>query len=168
MIKRRSAQVALQAVLWLASKDERTPRRVADIAAVLGVPAPYLAQIVQRLTRVGVLRAVHGPGGGVRLARPPREMYPWEVISALEPVAEYERCLLGMGDCNNEQPCPLHKFWAPTRSTILHQLQNKNLAEFVAEFPNQEVVRGSHSQDEQPRRRFFSREEAPAVPDKGR
>lgn len=167
MIKRRSAQVALQAVLWLVSEAERTPRRVGDIAAALGIPAPYLAQIVQRLTRVGVLRAVHGPGGGVELARSPQEMCPWDVVAALEPVDEYDRCLLGLGECNEEQPCPLHKFWAPTRSVILNHLQNKNLQEFVAEFPNQEVVRGSRSRDGQPPPRPPSRGRVTLVPYKG-
>ena len=98
-----------------------------EIAAELGVPATYLAKVLQSLTRAGLLRAMRGPGGGVQLARSPREIYLWDVLSAVEPVGEFERCFLGLGRCNDVNPCPLHEVWAPIRNQILTMLQTKSL-----------------------------------------
>jgi Rrf2 family protein len=117
----------------LALEAEGSSRRVREIAAELGVPATYLAKVLQSLTRAGLLRAMRGPGGGVQLARSPREIYLWDVLSAIEPVGEFERCFLGLGRCNDLNPCPLHEAWAPIRSQILTMLQTKSLWEFATE-----------------------------------
>lgn len=133
MLYHRSAQLALQAALWLALKPEGTSYRVREIAAGLGVPATYLAKVLQSLTRSGLLRGVRGPGGGVQLARPAREMRLWDVLMTLEPVSEFERCFLGQGQCNDLHPCPLHEAWGPIRSQILEMLQGKSLWEYASE-----------------------------------
>ena len=92
--------------------------RVGDLADTLGVGAPYLAKVLQSLTRAGVLRAVRGPGGGVRFARSPREIHLWDILSAVESVNEFKRCFLGLKPCTNLNSCPLHGDWAPIRAKI--------------------------------------------------
>lgn len=133
MLARRSSQLALQASLLLALEPEGKSRRVREIAAGLGVPATYLAKVLQSLTRAGFLRAVRGPGGGVQLARPAREIRLWDILAAVEPVGEFERCFLGLGQCDDTHPCPLHETWGPIRARILEMLQGRSLAEFAAE-----------------------------------
>jgi len=142
MIHRRSAQLALQASLLLALEPEGAPRRVSEIADELGVPRTYLAKVLQGLTRVGLLHAVRGPGGGVCLARSPREIHLWDVLSALEPAREFEDCFLGLGQCNDLQPCPLHDAWGPIRADILAMLQTKSLWEFASEAREKQVLTG--------------------------
>jgi len=142
MIYRRSAQLALQASLLLALEPEGAPRRVSEIADELGVPRTYLAKVLQGLTRVGLLHAVRGPGGGVCLARSPREIRLWDVLSALEPTREFEQCFLGLGQCNEVQPCPLHDAWGPIRADILAMLQTKSLWEFASEAREKDVLTG--------------------------
>jgi len=142
MIYRRSAQLALQASLLLALEPAGAPRRVSEIADELGVPRTYLAKVLQGLTRIGLLHAVRGPGGGVCLARSPREIHLWDVLSALEPVGEFEHCFLGLGHCNQMQPCPLHDAWGPIRADILAMLQTKSLWEFASEAREKDVLTG--------------------------
>lgn len=129
----RPAQLAVQAALLLALKPPGTVCRVREIAAALGVPATYLAKVLRKLTRSGLLRAVRGPGGGLQLARAPQETYLWDILSAVDPGDELDRCFLGLDRCNTLQPCPLHKFWTPIRTQILNLLQTKSLGEFAAE-----------------------------------
>lgn len=133
MFYRRPGQLALQTTLLLALEPQGSSRRIRELADELGVAASYLTKIVQNLTRVGLLRAMRGPGGGVQLARPAQMIHPWEVLVAMEPAGEFTRCLLGMRQCDEETPCPLHGVWAPARSTIREILQTKNLREFAVE-----------------------------------
>lgn len=128
---RRSAQLAVQASLLLALEPPGASRRVRDIAATLDVPASYLVKVLQNLTRAGLLRSVRGPGGGVRLAPSAREVRLWDVLAAVGPVSEYERCILGLDDCSDTNPCPLHELWAPVRDGILQKLRSLNLWEFA-------------------------------------
>ncbi|MFQ5818092.1 MAG: Rrf2 family transcriptional regulator [Terriglobia bacterium] len=64
---RRSAQLALPALFFLAWEGVWRPHRVRGIAAQLGVQAPYLSKIFQQLQCVGLVRTVRGARGGVRL-----------------------------------------------------------------------------------------------------
>ncbi len=133
MLYRRPAQLAVQASLLLTLEPEGSLYRVGDLADTLGVGAPYLAKVLQSLTRAGVLRAVRGPGGGVQFARSPREIHLWDILSAVESVNEFERCFLGLKPCSDLNSCPLHEDWAPIRAKIRRLLQTKNLWEFAAE-----------------------------------
>lgn len=133
MLYRRSAQLALQALFFLAFEHSPRPRLVRDIATALGVQAPYLTKIFQQLQRVGLVRTVRGPRGGVRLQRPADQIKVWDVISALEPVDTFEECLLGLTRCSDRNPCPLHNLWAPIRAQLLAMLQTKNVLELAEE-----------------------------------
>jgi Rrf2 family protein len=133
MLYRRSVQLAVEVVLLLALEREGTSRRVRDLAAELGVPATYLAKIVQALTRVGLLHALRGPRGGVQLARSAHEIRLWDVLSAVEPVGEFERCFLRLRQCDDQHPCPIHDDWAPIRTHILAMLQKKSMWEMASE-----------------------------------
>lgn len=132
MLYRRSAQVALQAAILLASEADQGARRVRELAEALDVPATYLTKVLQALTRAGLLTAVRGPGGGVQLSRSPREVSLFDVLSAVEPVGEFERCCLGMGQCNNAKPCAFHHVWGPARDRMLDFLKSQSLWEFAA------------------------------------
>lgn len=132
MIYRRSVQVAIQAAILLALEPEGTSRRVRELADALEVPATYLTKVLQGLTRAGLLRAVRGPGGGVHLARPAREIGLWEVVAALEPVGEFHRCFLGLGQCDDSNPCAFHENWAPVRARIWEMLRAQSLWELAA------------------------------------
>lgn len=140
MLYRRPAQLAVQAAILLALKPRGTVWRVREIAAALDVPATYLTKVLNRLTRCGLLRAVRGPGGGVQLARAPQETHLWDILSAVEPFDDLDRCFLGLDRCNALNPCPLHKFWVPIRTQILDLLQTKSLAEFAAEAQRGEML----------------------------
>lgn len=140
MVYRRSAQLALQASLLLALEPPGVSRRVREIAEALDVPATYLAKVLQGLTRSGLLRAVRGPGGGVRLARPAQEICLWDVLAAVEPPGEFDQCFLGLGQCNDQQPCPVHETWGPIRSRILEMLQSKSLWDFASEAQGRGLV----------------------------
>lgn len=133
MLYRWPSQLALGAAVLLALEPEGASRRVRDLAAALGVQASYLAKILQGLTRVGLLRAVRGPGGGVQLAHSPEEIHPWDVLCAVESPDKFTRCFLGQRQCDEANPCPLHEAWSPARSKILEILQTKTLREFAEE-----------------------------------
>ncbi|MFQ5724345.1 MAG: RrF2 family transcriptional regulator [Terriglobia bacterium] len=133
MLFRRGAQVALQASLLLALEAQGGPRRVRDLAADLGVGATYLAKILQNLTRSGLLRGTRGPRGGLQLARSAREIRAWEVLGAVEPAGEFEKCVLGLPLCDDLHPCPFHEGWALIRAQLLAMLQTKTLWELANE-----------------------------------
>ena len=130
---RRPTQVALNASMFLALQPEGAACPVHEIAAALDVPAPYLSKVLGDLLRARLLLSVRGPGGGVHLARSPKEIRLGEVVSATGTLDSLEDCILGIRECNEVHPCPLHPVWAQTRAEILDTLHTKSLRDFAIE-----------------------------------
>jgi Rrf2 family protein len=133
MFFRRPTELALQATLWLAARPAEDLHSVQEIAAAIELPAPYLGKVVNQLAHRGLLQTVRGPGGGVRLARPPRDISLWDVVEAMESAAEFEGCFLGLGRCNDFNPCALHESWLPVRRSLLEILQTRTLGNLVSQ-----------------------------------
>lgn len=86
-------------VLVFLSEQERTRTVSCDeIAGLLRIPPDFLAKILQKLSRAGLVGSKQGPHGGYSLARSPSEITFTDVFRAIDdPVrlvecAELERC----------------------------------------------------------------------------
>jgi len=142
MLARRAEQLALQAMFYLASVPPGDARTSQEIAETLGVPRGYLAKVLQSLTRTGLLRAARGPSGGVYLARPAEDITLYDVLLALEPAGSFDQCLLGLGHCNDQEPCALHTAWLPIRAQILELAKCNSLQEFAGHGRREELLEG--------------------------
>jgi len=105
--------------------------RAQEIAEAENLPAPFLAKLLQQLARSGVLVSVKGPKGGFGLARPPQEISLMEVVSAVDGEEGFKRCAVGLAECTDETPCPLHDTWKPLRLQILDYMSGRSLADLA-------------------------------------
>jgi Rrf2 family nitric oxide-sensitive transcriptional repressor len=106
----QTAEYALRAVAWLAEHHGpgASPRTVADIAAVTGMPPEYLSKVMQELTRAGLAASQRGPAGGFRLARDPHDISVLDVVQAVNPLPRIHECPLHRADHATEL-CALHR-----------------------------------------------------------
>jgi Rrf2 family nitric oxide-sensitive transcriptional repressor len=74
---------AMRTLMYCALRRQRLCR-VRDIAEAYGVSEHHLMKVVQVLGHLGLVETVRGRGGGIRLARDPREIVVGEVIRATE------------------------------------------------------------------------------------
>ena len=89
-----------------------------DFAGDLGLPAPFLAKILQNLVRAEILESVRGPKGGFRLARPAHRITVDEVVIALEGHGALQGCVMGFAACDANNPCPLHDAWSQVKTQV--------------------------------------------------
>ena len=59
--------------------------KVATIAAVTGITEQNIFKLIKTLTKAGLVQAIRGPHGGVRLAMAPGAIRVGQVIRAIEP-----------------------------------------------------------------------------------
>lgn len=109
----RTAEYAIRAMAWLANgdADEEGGLRAADLSREISVPLAYLQKILRRLVVAGLLESQKGHGGGFRLARAPSDISVAEILRATDNELDEGRCTFGWGDCDPEQPCPVHAAW---------------------------------------------------------
>ena len=78
------SRYGLFAILEMAKNYGNGPLHVKEIASRNRISPQYLEQLMTRLVKQGLVRAVRGQKGGFVLARPPQETALIEVLEALE------------------------------------------------------------------------------------
>ena len=100
----QTTEYALRAIVYLADQDK--PRTTEAIGERTELPVDYLAKVMQRLGRAGLVRSQRGIHGGFVLATAADELTVLEVINAVEPIRRFHECPLGL---HGKNLCPLHR-----------------------------------------------------------
>lgn len=125
---------ALQALLHLAAHQNGAQVPAAVMAGELGIPGTYLAKVLQRLAREGILKSARGARGGYRLAVDPSTLTVAAVVAPFQDFSPPDTCLLG-GPCHPEHPCTAHARRAAWSAAALEILEETTLADLLAEAP---------------------------------
>src|SRR5206468_3435592 len=95
-----------RAMVYLA--DHADAQTTPQIAEVTHVPAPYLAKILQSLSREGLVKSQRGVHGGFSLGLPATQTTIWDVVQAVDPIKRIKSCPLDLA-AHKTKLCPLHK-----------------------------------------------------------
>jgi Rrf2 family protein len=132
MLYTLSSQYAIRALLYLADQSNHHYCRIEDVAEAEKIPQAFLAKLVQRMVKKGLLRSLKGLRGGIELARPAKEITLFMIADAIDDLSQISmECALGYGECSEKNPCTLHERWKVLRSQQINFLENINLAELV-------------------------------------
>lgn len=137
----RASEYAIRALTYLAMQEAGSFHLARDLGERLGIPAPFLAKILQPLVARGIVHSQRGRSGGFRLAREPEAIHLHEIVDSQEHMARARTCLLGQSECSDERACPLHEFWSEACRRYLTVLADRTLQD-LAEFAAQS--RGGH------------------------
>jgi Rrf2 family protein len=135
MLLSQTGKYAVRAVIHLAQQPPDRSDRVGDIAEALGIPKNYLSKILHQLTRAGLLLSERGPKGGFRLAVAPEALSLADIIEAVDPGTLDPRCLLGLPECSEANPCPLHDHWKELAARIGAFLDGTKLSDLSGSKP---------------------------------
>jgi len=103
----QTTEYAMRAMVMLASRDH-VLTSTTDIAESTGVPANYLAKVLQNLAAADLIVGRRGVGGGYRLARPASEIRLIDVVRAVGKLDRIERCPMPHGNGHSPGLCRLH------------------------------------------------------------
>ena len=125
----RECEYALQAVTYMALKPDGKNTSIAELAGALNIPFHFLAKILQRLSRKGLLLSTRGATGGFAPRLPLEEMTLYRIVEALDGPDFTRKCLLGFPSCSDEQPCAVHSEWGKVRHAVYEMLESRNILE---------------------------------------
>lgn len=77
-----STEYVLHSLLWLVDQPE--PVSSLDLAQLQGIPPAFMAKLLPRLEKAGLVCAAEGLRGGYRLARPAAQISVLDVVEATE------------------------------------------------------------------------------------
>ena len=122
---------ALRTLLYVATAPARTT--VAEIAAFYGISAHHLGKVVHQLGRLGLVRNLRGPGGGIELARPAAAISIGRVIAAFEGNTDLLECIGTADVCAIQPGCKLRSVLAEAGRRQMEYLTSVSLASLLPE-----------------------------------
>ncbi len=115
-----------------------------DLATFQALPERFLAKILTRLEKAGLVRASEGVRGGFVLARPPERIAIHDVLTAVDPDRTLFECAEIRRHCAlfGEAPpawsvtgmCRIHLFMQDAERALQQFLASKTLADLGREF----------------------------------
>ncbi len=127
----QTVEYALRAMVYLAGCNE-DPQPTEQISEKTKVPAPYLAKVLQNLTRKGLVRSQRGVKGGFLLAQPPEDITILDVVNAVDPIQRITSCPLELKS-HGVRLCPLHFRMDRALALVEEAFRKSTLAEVLAE-----------------------------------
>ncbi|CQD64303.1 transcriptional repressor NsrR [Yersinia enterocolitica] len=77
----------LRALTYMASLPEGQMTSISQVTEVYGVSRNHMVKIINQLSRVGLVTAVRGKNGGIRLGKPADQIRIGDVVRQLEPLS---------------------------------------------------------------------------------
>jgi len=131
MVFSRTAEYALRALAFLALQPPGQRAGAREISEAENIPMPFLWKILQSLTRRRLVRSFKGIHGGYELARPAGSINLSSVVNATDGADFRDQCVLGLPECDNNNPCPLHEQWKQIRNGMIQMLDRTSLSDLA-------------------------------------
>ncbi len=134
MIFSKSCEYAMRAVLYIFMKSsEHHKISVSDIANEINSPVPFTAKILQQLSRKKIVLSVKGPNGGFYMDDSNKNVTVYQVVEAIDGTDFFERCIIGLKNCSEKNPCPLHQYFKQHRIGLKELFINKTIQDLILE-----------------------------------
>lgn len=130
MLLSKTSEHAIRLVFYLVQNtDGKSYSPIRKIANELNISAFLLSKVAQRLIQAGVLVSSTGPNGGVTLSSNFPNLHLIDVILPIEGSGLLDKCILGISDCSNDNPCPIHHHWKAGRAVLERLFIDLSLAD---------------------------------------
>jgi len=138
MLLSKSCQYGIRALLYVAMESDKNKKtELIKIAEDLDIPRPYLAKIMQQLVKRGLARSAKGPNGGFYMTPKEKSKNLLHIIEAIDGLEYFAQCGLGMEQCDDNNPCPIHTEMVKIRENAM-----KTFGKFSVEKIGQKIKKG--------------------------
>jgi Rrf2 family protein len=117
MLFSKSSGYAIRAILFLTSQsEERGPVQLDEIAEAINVPRYFLGKVMNRLVKGNIVESIKGHHGGFFINEATLKLPLNQLTELMGEKDATEDCMLHLGKCSAENPCPIHNQIAPLRA----------------------------------------------------
>lgn len=128
----KSCIYSLRSIIFIAHNASKELKiGIKEIAKELELPEPYLGKILQQLTRHKIIQSVKGPHGGFYIGEESKDVKIIRVIEVMDGLDFFYSCGLGLKECSEEHPCPLHDDFKIYRDGLFTLFNNTSIADLV-------------------------------------
>ena len=125
----KTTEYALRATIFIArSANETRKIGLEEIARSIGSPKSFTAKILQVLCRNNaIVTSIKGPGGGFYITKTARNLPVMRVLEAMGEDGVLHKCVLGLPECSDVNPCPLHGRYKHIKPQLIALFSQKTI-----------------------------------------
>lgn len=131
-----SCRYAIRAVIYLARQPKQNVKiGIKKISGDLDLPTPFLAKILQQLTKRKILSSSKGPHGGFSILKEPRSITLLDIVETIDGDEILTNCLMHNCTCSSvdelQISCPLHEDYKKVRDNLIKLFSGKTIYDLV-------------------------------------
>lgn len=116
----KSCEYGIKAITYIATQSLESSRvKIGDVANNIGSPEAFTAKILGALSKKNILESQTGPNGGFFMSETQmKQVKMSDLVSAIDGDSIYNGCALGLSECNDKEPCPMHDKFSKIREQL--------------------------------------------------
>lgn len=128
----KTCEYAIRAMIFIAQKSKDGNKvGIKEIANGIDSPEHFIAKILQDLGRKRLVQSLKGPNGGFYLDKASLECSLADIVREIDGDQLFSGCGLGLKQCSESHPCPIHHEFKKVRKDMLVMLEKAKLGEFT-------------------------------------
>ena len=129
----KACEYGIRATIYVARQSLKGRRsNLKEISAAIQSPEAFTAKILQQLVRNSIIISTKGVKGGFETDIETIHTLPVSrIINAIDGDAIFNRCVLGLRECSDKNPCPLHYKYKVIRKEIANMTDGTLLINLV-------------------------------------
>lgn len=136
----KTCEYAIRAMIYIAQQTRNGGRvGIKQIATGIDSPEHFIAKILQELGRKGLVASMKGPTGGFYLEKASLNRSLADIVTAVDGDQLFLGCGLGLKQCSETNPCPIHFKFKKVRKEVQTMLEHAKLGEFTEKLDRHET-----------------------------
>lgn len=129
----KSCEYAIRATIFIASQCCNGSKvGMKEIAKEIDSPIAFTAKILQVLVKNNIVKSRKGVGGGFMIFKEDLKLITLsKIVIAIDGDSVFLRCGLGLINCSEDHPCPVHEKFKFVKRDLIYMLENTTLEELT-------------------------------------
>jgi Rrf2 family iron-sulfur cluster assembly transcriptional regulator len=128
----KACEYAIRAMIYIVTKTRDGSRvGIKDIANQTDTPEPFVGKVLQILSRKQIVASVKGPNGGFFIQPKSKHILLIYIVKAIDGDDLFLSCGLGIKNCSEKRPCPIHYEFKAIRDQIKEMLKTNTIQELA-------------------------------------
>jgi Rrf2 family protein len=136
----KSCEYSIRAVLYIYKNTQDGNKiSIEKVAGAIGTPRHFTGKLLQVLAKQKIISSVKGPNGGFYIAPNAPEIQLSRVVEAIDGPEIFKACALGLKECSEDHPCPLHQQYKGIREQIKSMMENQTVQQLGKKLGEEKV-----------------------------
>ncbi|PZX50927.1 RrF2 family transcriptional regulator [Algoriphagus chordae] len=129
----KACEYGIKSIIYIASQSMLDRRvKIGEVVENTDSPIAFTAKIVGALVKENIVQSVTGPYGGFYIDKHRMEQIKMsDIVTAIDGDSIFNGCGLGLKECDDEQPCPMHFKFVQIRADLKNMLNSTSILELA-------------------------------------